>query len=436
MKTKPNSNSISIITLGCSKNLVDSEVLLRQLQAGGVSVFHNPDKVTSDTVIINTCGFINDAKEESVDTILSYVGAKKRGEIKKLVVMGCLSQRYRDELMNEIPEADNFFGVDDLPELLNSLGVDYKKELLGERMVTTPAHYAYLKISEGCDRTCAFCAIPLIRGKHRSRTIESLVEEAGNLAAAGVKELIIIAQDTTYYGLDIYKKRRLNDLLTALSEVKGIQWIRLHYTYPAGFPDEILHTIASKPSICNYVDIPIQHISDPVLKAMRRGHSGQQTRKLISRIRAVIPDAAIRTTIITGFPGETQAHFDELKAFITETRFDRLGVFTYSHEENTGAYNLNDDVAEDVKNRRAAELMEIQQHISMEKNHEKVGSTIRVIIDSLEGDHWIGRSEHDSPDVDNEILIPVKYRLRPGCFYDVVITGAEPFDLYARPVDM
>lgn len=436
MKTKPNSNSISIITLGCSKNLVDSEVLLRQLQAGGVAVFHNPEKVVSDTVIINTCGFINDAKEESVDTILAYAEAKKRGEIKKLVVMGCLSQRYREELINEIPEADNFFGVDELPQLLSAIGIDYKKELLGERLVTTPAHYAYLKISEGCDRTCAFCAIPLIRGKHRSRTIESLVEEAQFLAAGGVKELIIIAQDTTYYGLDLYKKQRLNDLLIALSEVKGIQWVRLHYTYPAGFPDEILHTIASKTTICNYVDIPIQHISDPVLKAMRRGHSGQQTRKLIARIRAAIPDAAIRTTIITGFPGETQADFDELKAFITETRFDRLGVFTYSHEENTVAYRLADNVAQEVKVSRAAELMEIQQDISMEKNQEKIGSTIRVIVDRIESDHWIARSEQDSPEVDNEILIPVKYRLHPGCFYDVEVTGAEPFDLYARPVDV
>lgn len=435
MKTKSNSKSVSVITLGCSKNLVDSEVLLGQLKAGGVAAFHNPEKVISDTVIINTCGFINDAKEESIDTILAWAEAKKRGDIKKLVVMGCLSQRYREELKNEIPEADNFFGVDDMPQLLSSIGVDYKKELLGERMIATPAHYAYLKISEGCDRTCAFCAIPLIRGKHRSRPVELLVEEAEFLAARGVKELIVIAQDTTYYGLDLYKKRHLNDLLIALSEVKGIQWIRLHYTYPAGFPDEILHTIASKPSICNYVDIPIQHISDPVLKAMRRGHNEAQTRNLITRIRAAMPDAAIRTTIITGFPGETQADFDQLKAFITETRFDRLGVFTYSHEENTGAYRLTDDVEEEVKAQRAAELMEIQQDISLEKNLQKIGCVVRVIVDRKESGHWIARSEHDSPEVDNEILIPVKYRLHTGCFYDVEITGAEPFDLYARPAD-
>jgi ribosomal protein S12 methylthiotransferase len=434
LKTKPADTSIAIITLGCHKNLVDSEVLMRQLQAANIEVYHNPENITSATVIVNTCGFIADAKEESVNTILDFVRAKNEGHIRRLLVMGCLSQRYRSELQTEIPEADHLFGVDELPQLLASIGVDYKKELIGERAITTPAHYAYLKISEGCDRMCAFCAIPGIRGKHRSKPIGALVKEAGYLAEKGVKELIVIAQDTTYYGLDIYKKRRLAELLSALTKVEGIQWIRLHYTYPAGFPKDVLDVIASSPKLCKYIDIPVQHISDPLLRSMHRGHTGDQTRKLIGEIRSSIPDVAIRTSIITGFPGETDQHFAELEKFVIETKFDRLGVFTYSHEENTTAFKLDDNVPERIKRRRAARLMEIQEGISLQKNNERIGSVMKVIVDRREGDFWIGRSEFDSPEVDNEILIPATFKLKRGDFYQVRITGAEPFDLYAEPL--
>jgi ribosomal protein S12 methylthiotransferase len=434
LKTKPAANSIAIVTLGCHKNLVDSEVLMRQLQAANIQVYHNTENIVSDTVIVNTCGFIADAKEESVNTILDFVRAKNEGRISRLLVMGCLSQRYRDELKTEIPEADHFFGVDELPQLLASIGVDYKKELIGERAITTPAHYAYLKISEGCDRACAFCAIPGIRGKHRSKPIEVLVKEAGFLAANGVKELIVIAQDTTYYGLDIYKKRSLAELLHALTKVEGIQWIRLHYTYPADFPKDVLDVIASSPKLCKYIDIPVQHISDPILRSMHRGHTGDQTRKLISEIRASVPDVAIRTSIITGFPGETDQHFAELEKFVIETKFDRLGVFTYSHEENTTAFKLDDNVPERIKRHRADRLMEIQEGISLQKNNRKIGSIMQVIIDRSEGDFLIGRSEFDSPEVDNEILIPATFNLKAGKFYQVRITGAEPFDLYAEPL--
>lgn len=434
MKTKSASNSIAIVTLGCHKNLVDSEVLMRQLQAASIQVYHNPEHIVSDTVIVNTCGFIADAKEESVNTILNFVRAKNEGRIRRLLVMGCLSQRYRTELQAEIPEADHFFGVDELPLLLKSIGVDYKNELIGERTITTPSHYAYLKISEGCDRACAFCAIPGIRGKHRSKPIEALVKEAGFLASKGVKELIVIAQDTTWYGLDIYKKRRLAELLSELTKVDGIEWIRLHYTYPAGFPKNVLDVIASSPKLCKYIDIPVQHISDKILKSMHRGHTGDQTRELIREIRSSVPDVAIRTSIITGFPGETDQHFDELEKFVTETKFDRLGVFTYSHEENTTAFKLDDNVPEQIKNRRAARLMEIQEGISLQKNNGKIGSIMQVIIDRSEGDFWIGRTEFDSPEVDNEILIPLTFKLEAGSFYQVRITGAEPFDLYAEPL--
>ncbi len=435
MKTKPNSNSIAIITLGCAKNLVDSEVLMRQLQAGGRQVFHNPEKVNSNAVIINTCGFIADAKEESIDTILNFARAKNDGRIRQLLVIGCLSQRYRSVLKKEIPEADHYFGVDELPQLLAALGVDYKIELLGERAITTPQHYAYLKISEGCDRTCSFCAIPAIRGKHRSKPIEETLQEALFLANSGVKELLIIAQDTTYYGIDNYGKRRLADLLEALAHIPSIEWIRLHYTYPAGFPPEVLQIMASSPKICNYIDIPLQHISDPVLKAMRRGHTAKQTHQLIKKIRNHIPEVAIRTSLIVGFPGETEAHFEELKSFVSEIRFDRLGVFTYSHEENTAAFKLKDDVPLKTKIRRKAELMALQEEISFEKNREKIDKKVKVVIDKQEGEFWIGRSEFDSPEVDNEILIPIKFSLQPGHFYQVRITEAEPFDLFADLTD-
>jgi ribosomal protein S12 methylthiotransferase len=347
--TKQN-NTISIITLGCSKNTVDSEVLMRQLQAGGMQVFHNPAEVTSGKVIINTCGFINDAKEESIETILNFARVRQQGHITELYVMGCLSERYRKDLEAEMPEIDGYFGVAELPEILSKVGVDYRKDLLGERVITTPSHYAYLKISEGCDRKCAFCAIPLIRGKHKSKTIEEILAEARFLAASGVKELMIIAQDSTYYGLDIYQKKMLPELLTKLTEVDGIEWIRLHYAYPTRFPMEVLKVMLASPKICNYIDIPLQHISDPILKAMKRGHGGAQVQQLISRMRKKIPGIAIRTSIIVGFPGETHQEFEELKAFVAETKFERLGVFTYSHEENTPAFQLADNVSPSLKN--------------------------------------------------------------------------------------
>ncbi|MBE0637643.1 MAG: 30S ribosomal protein S12 methylthiotransferase RimO [Bacteroidales bacterium] len=433
MKTKSIQNSISIITLGCSKNLVDSEVLMRQLQSGGMQVAHNPEEVNADKVIINTCGFINDAKEESIETILSFARAKKEGSIKELYVMGCLSERYRKDLENEIPEVDGFFGVAEFPAILRSIGVDYRKELLGERIITTPSHYTYLKISEGCDRKCAFCAIPLIRGKHRSKTIEELTEEVRFLASNGVKELMIIAQDSTYYGLDIYGKRKLPELLEKLSEVSGIEWIRLHYAYPAGFPMEVLDVMRSSSKICNYIDIPVQHISEPILKAMKRGHTGRQTLQLIQKFRKAIPDIAIRTSIIVGFPGETKDHFSELKAFVAEAQFERLGVFTYSHEENTPAFKQKDNVHAAIKKQRAAQLMELQEQISFQLNQDKVGKIMKVIIDRNEGGYWVGRSQYDSPEVDNEILIPEQFHLRQGNFYPIKISSAEAFDLYGEP---
>lgn len=433
MKTRSDHKSISIITLGCSKNLVDSEVLMRQLQSGGMIVSHNPEEITSDKVIINTCGFINDAKEESIETILSFARAKKEGRIKELFVMGCLSERYRKDLEKEIPEVDAFFGVAEMPEILKSVGIDFRKELIGERVVTTPSHYAYLKISEGCDRKCAFCAIPLIRGKHKSKTIEETLDEARFLAANGVKEIMVIAQDSTYYGLDNYGKRMLPKLLEQLTEIDGIEWIRLHYAYPAGFPIELIKAMAGSSKICNYIDIPVQHISDHLLKAMKRGHTGDQTRNLIQKLRKNIPDIAIRTSIIVGFPGETKEHFDELKSFVREARFERLGIFTYSHEENTAAFKLNDSVSATLKKQRANQLMEIQEQVSLKLNQGKVGKILKVIIDRNEGGYWVGRSEYDSPEVDNEILIPEHHLLKTGNFYEVKITGAEAFDLYGEP---
>jgi len=427
-------NTISIITLGCSKNTVDSEVLMRQLQSGGMQVYHNPDEVISGKVIINTCGFINDAKEESIETILNFVRAKKQGQITELYVMGCLSERYRNDLEAEMPEVDGFFGVAEFPEILSRVGVDYRRDLLGERVITTPPHYAYLKISEGCDRKCAFCAIPLIRGKYKSKTIEEILAEARFLAASGVKELMIIAQDSTYYGLDIYQKKMLPELLTKLTEVDGIEWIRLHYAYPTRFPMEVLKVMRDSPKICNYIDIPLQHISDPILKAMKRGHGGAQAQQLISRMRRKIPGIAIRTSIIVGFPGETHQDFEELKAFVAETKFERLGVFIYSHEENTPAYELTDNVSSAVKKQRAAQLMELQEQISFDLNQNKIGKVFKVIIDRKEGAYWVGRSQYDSPEVDNEILIPDHFSLNIGSFYQVGITAAESFDLYAEPL--
>lgn len=424
---------ISIITLGCSKNTVDSEVLMHQLQTSGYEVKHNPDLVEGGTVIINTCGFINDAKEESIDTILDFAEARKQNDIQKLFVMGCLSQRYRSQLEKEIHEVDAFYGVSDLPLILKSFDVDYRKNLVGERAVTTPGHYAYLKVSEGCDRSCSFCAIPLIRGKHISKTIGEIVEEAEFLASKGVKELMLIAQDLTYYGLDIYKKRALADLLIQLDKVEGIEWIRLHYAYPAGFPDDVIGVIKSSGKICNYLDIPLQHISDHILKSMKRGHSGEQTRNLIAKLRKEIPGMALRTTMIVGYPGETEADFEDLKSFVVASKFERLGVFTYSHEEDTPAYTLADDIPDEVKQERAAELMALQESISFELNENKIGQTLKVIIDRKEGDYWVGRSEFDSPEVDNEILIPTEHDLKLGSYFKIKITGAEAFDLFGEP---
>jgi len=433
LKVKKEIKNIHIVTLGCSKNMVDSESLMRQLEAGGYKVYHDSEPANG-TVIINTCGFINDAKEESVNTILSFAEARKLGKINKLLVMGCLSQRYKKELESEIHEVDGFFGVSDLEKILLSVGTDLKKDLIGERVLTTPSHFAYLKISEGCDRTCSFCAIPLIRGKHVSRTIESLVAEAGFLAKKGVKELILIAQDLTYYGLDIYQKRMLANLLSELEKVHGIEWIRLHYAYPAGFPEDVLDLMAVSTKICKYLDIPVQHISNNILSSMRRGHNAEQTRSLLLKIRQKIPGIALRTSLIVGYPAETKRDFEELKAFVKEFQFERLGVFTYSHEENTHAFDLKDNVSASLKKARAAELMEIQEQISLELNHKKIGKVLKAIIDRKEGEFWVGRSCHDSPEVDNEILIPGDFPLIKGNFYNLRITSAEAFDLFAEPV--
>jgi len=423
---------INIITLGCSKNLVDSEILMGQLK-DHYNIIHDSDE-KSDVAIINTCGFIHDAKEESVDTILRAVESKKAGDLKKVFVMGCLSQRYKKDLQEEIDLVDGFFGVNQLPEILETLHVDYKKELVGERKLTTPSHYAYLKISEGCDRTCSFCAIPLIRGKHKSKTKEDIIAEVRYLASKGVKELLLIAQDLTYYGIDIYHKRELSDLVQRISEVEGIEWIRMHYVYPHAFPEELLKVMAKNPKIANYVDIPLQHISNRILRSMNRRIDSEGTISLIEKIKTEVPDVAIRTTLIVGYPGETEEEFQELMDFVKKYCFDRLGVFTYSPEEHTQAYLLKDDVPEDVKQERADRLMMLQQEISFELNKEKEGKIFKTIIDRREGDHYIGRTEFDSPEVDNEVLIPVDgNNLKVGEFYDITITKADFFDLYGQP---
>jgi ribosomal protein S12 methylthiotransferase len=405
-----------------------------QLRAANVEVVHESDE-PSDVVVVNTCGFINDAKEESIDTILRYAEAKKAGLVGKVYVMGCLSQRYRKDLEAELLDVDGFYGVNDLPGILKELGVDYRKELVGERLLTTPRHYAYLKISEGCNKKCSFCAIPLIRGKHVSRPMEELVHEASVLAANGVKELILIAQDLTYYGYDLYKERILASLLENLSEIEGIEWIRLHYAYPSDFPIDIADAMSINPKVCNYLDIPLQHISDPLLRSMNRGVTREKTYRLLNTIREKNPGISIRTTLIVGYPYETQEHFEELKAFVKEQRFDRLGVFMYSPEEKTSAFYLHDAVPDEVKKERMEEIMAIQQEISLEKNQEKVGREFKVLIDRVEGDLYVGRSEYDSPEVDNEILINSKEELLTGNFYRVKINRADFFDLYGNVIN-
>lgn len=431
MKTKNKKNNINIITLGCSKNLVDSEVLFTQLKGNDLSVTHQQEKDKSNIIVINTCGFIDRAKEESINTILEYAERKEAGKIEKLYVTGCLSHRYAEELNSEIPNIDGWFGTMDMPALVNRLGADYKKELLGERLITTDAHYAFLKIAEGCDRPCSFCAIPLMRGGHVSRSIEYLVSEATFLVNRGVKELILIAQDLTYYGLDLYGKRRLSDLLNALADISGLEWIRLQYAYPSGFPMDILDTMKERSNICNYLDMPIQHISDAMLKSMRRGITKEKTIRLIEDIREKVPGIALRTTLITGYPGETESDYEELVQFVADTKFDRLGVFTYSHEEKTHAYNLTDNVPEEIKEERKEYLMEIQQGISREINDQKIGMEIKVLFDRKEGDYWIGRTEHDSPEVDNEVLVKTELNENlTGQFKYVKITAAEDYDLF------
>jgi len=420
------------VTLGCSKNVYDSEVLMGQLKANGKEVVHEQE---GNIVVINTCGFIDNAKEESVNTILEFVDKKQQGLVDKVFVTGCLSERYKPDLQKEIPDVDQYFGTTELPQLLKVLGADYKHELIGERLTTTPKNYAYLKISEGCDRPCSFCAIPLMRGKHVSKPIEELVIEAQKLAKNGVKELILIAQDLTYYGLDIYQKRNLAALLEALVAVEGIEWIRLHYAFPTGFPLEVLEVMKREPKICNYIDIPLQHIADPVLKSMRRGTTYEKTNALLRKFRELMPEMAIRTTLIVGYPGETEEDFQVLKNWVKDMRFERLGCFTYSHEENTHAFSLEDDVPQEVKQQRAQEIMDLQAQISWDLNQEKIGKTFKCIIDRKEGMYFVGRTEFDSPDVDNEVLIDAtQHYVKVGDFCEVEITDATEFDLYAVPV--
>ena len=435
MRTKSlKKNRINVVTLGCSKNVYDSEVLMGQLRANNKEVLHEEE---GNVVVINTCGFIANAKEESVNTILEYVQKKEAGEVDKVFVTGCLSERYKPDLQKEIPNVDEYFGTSELPNLLKALGADYKHELIGERLTTTPKNYAYLKIAEGCDRPCSFCAIPIMRGKHRSTPIEDLVTEANKLAAKGVKELILIAQDLTYYGLDLYKKRNLAELLNELVKVEGIEWIRLHYAFPTGFPMDVLEVMKREPKVCNYLDIPLQHISDTILKSMRRGTTQAKTTKLLQDFRAAVPEMTIRTTLIVGYPGETEEDFQTLKGWVESMRFERLGCFTYSHEENTHAFNLVDDVPEEVKQQRASEIMELQSQISWELNQEKVGKTLKCIIDRKEGKYFVGRSEFDSPDVDNEVLVDAaKHYLKVGEFVDLKIFEAADFDLYGEPVQL
>ncbi|MEN9345375.1 MAG: ribosomal protein methylthiotransferase RimO [Bacteroidota bacterium] len=434
MKTKTlKPNKINIVTLGCSKNLVDSEVLLSQLKGNAIEATHESQKNDANIVVINTCGFIDNAKQESIDTILAYVDEKEAGRIDKVYVTGCLSHRYKDELENEIPQVDAFFGTLELPNLLKTLGADYKHELIGERLTTTPTHYAYLKISEGCNRPCAFCAIPLMRGGHVSKPIEQIVLEAENLVKHGTKEIMLIAQESTYYGIDLYGERKLKDLLEALSEVKGLEWIRLHYAYPSQFPEDILPVMASKGNICKYLDIPVQHISDNVLKAMRRGITRRKTYELLNTIKEQVPGISLRTTILVGHPGETEEDFEALKQFIQDFEFDRLGVFTYSHEENTHAYTLEDNIPAEVKQQRAEALMALQEEISFKKNQKKIGQTLKVLFDRKEGEYFVGRTEADSPEVDNEVLVKAQDQfVRIGDFANIVIDSAESFDLFGH----
>jgi len=436
LKTKTlKKNKVNVVTLGCSKNIVDSEILMGQLKANNFEVEHEAKKDDSSIVIINTCGFIDNAKQESIDTILRFADAKAQGKVDKLYVTGCLSERYKPELEKEIPTVDAYFGTRDLPHLLKTLKANYKHELVGERLLTTPRHFAYFKISEGCDRPCSFCAIPLMRGNHISTPIEELVKQAKNLAKSGTKELLLIAQDLTYYGLDIYKKRNLSELLNQLSDVEGIEWIRLHYAFPSGFPMDVLDVMNERKNICNYLDMPLQHISDNMLKSMRRGTTKQKTIDLVNKIRDKVPGIALRTTLIAGYPGETEGDFEEMKNWVEESRFDRLGIFTYSHEENTHAYKLIDDVDDTVKQERAETIMEIQQGISFELNQQKIGKEVKVLVDKKEGDFYLARTEFDSPEVDNEVLISAKDNyLRVGDFANAKITGAEDYDLYAKVI--
>ena len=437
MKTKTlKQNKVNVVTLGCSKNLVDSEVLMGQLRANDFDVTHESSKNDASIVIINTCGFIDNAKQESIETILHYAKQKEKGKIDRLIVTGCLSERYKPDLEKEITNVDAYFGTRDLPLLLKTLGADYKHELIGERLLTTPRHFAYLKISEGCDRPCSFCAIPLMRGKHISRPMEELVAEAKELAKNGTKELLLIAQDSTYYGLDIYKDRKLADLLRALSDVEGIEWIRLHYAFPSGFPEDVLDVMRERENICKYIDIPLQHISDNMLKSMRRGTTEAKTYELIDMFRTKVPGIALRTTLIAGYPGETEEDHQAMLRFVEKARFDRLGIFNYSHEENTHAYDLEDDVPDDVKQERAEAVMSVQQGISEDINSLKVGQTFKVLFDRKEGDYFVGRTEFDSPEVDNEVLVAAKDTyVRVGDFAHVKITSTAAFDLYGEIVN-
>ncbi len=437
MKTKTlKKNKVNVVTLGCSKNIFDSEVMMAQLKANKFDVEHEAKQDDSEIVIINTCGFIDNAKQESIDTILRYADAKKEGQVDKVYVTGCLSQRYKDDLETEIPEVDAFFGTRELPRLLKTLKADYKHELVGERLLTTPNHYSYFKIAEGCDRPCSFCAIPLMRGKHVSTPMDQLVNNAKSLASQGVKELMMIAQDLTYYGLDIYKKRNLAELVDKLADVNGIDWIRLHYAYPSGFPMDVLDVMHERDNVCNYLDMPLQHGSTNMLKAMRRGITAEKTEKLVQDIRGKVPGIAMRTTLIAGYPGETEKDFQEMYDFVERTRFDRLGIFTYSHEENTHAHNFEDNVPEQLKRERADAIMELQSGISFELNQEKVGKEFKVLWDRTEGDYFIGRTEFDSPEVDNEILVKkAEGYVRMGDFSTVKVTSADHYDLYGSLVD-
>ena len=434
MKTKIKKDKVNIITLGCSKNLVDSEVLSGQLAAANINVLHESKKLDHNIVVINTCGFIDLAKQESINTILEQVELKKRGKLDKVYVTGCLSERYKQNLEEEIPEVDAFFGTMELPFLLRKFEVDYKAELIGERLLSTPNHYAYLKISEGCNRTCAFCAIPLMRGKHISRPIESLVAEAKGLVSRGVKEIMLIAQELTYYGLDIYKKRELPRLLHALADIPGLEWIRLHYAYPSKFPMEIIDAMKEHENICNYLDMPLQHASNRMLKSMKRQITREEMEDIIGEIKSKIPEICLRTTLIAGFPGETQDDVEELKIFLKKIQFDRVGIFTYSHEENTSAHDLINDVPEEEKERRAQEIMEVQQEISYQKNEEKIGKTFKVIIDKKESGKYLGRTEFDSVEVDNEVIVNSSKKLIPGEFVNVKITHAFDYDVEGEVV--